>query len=332
MSSTAMRGNTVSVSGPGIGLSRASRTWPIIAGLLLSAAWLSAATRTTAADALETELSPLEAAVIRESEATVKAFNAGDAAALGSMFLETGELVDEAGTVHQGKAAISELFADFFQTFPAATLEMLVDSARPVGESLAVEEGQRWITDADGTIAQVRYVAVRARQGERWPIASYREFADNPLPTPLEALQALGWILGDWVDEGPEGRTEISFRWSDDGSFLIGDYTMSAAGAGESRSTQRIGWDAVAGQLRSWTFDEDGGFTEGRWDPSDAGWVVSSKASLPDGTAGSATLLITVKDADHFVVRGTERTIGGVEEPDFELTIARRPPQPQVAK
>jgi uncharacterized protein (TIGR02246 family) len=299
---------------------------PVMAALLLAVALHPQAI------AQETALAPLEEAVVRESEATVKAFNAGDAAALGRMFLDTGELVDEAGAVHTGQAAITELFTGFFGKYPKATLEMLVDSARPVGGTLAVEEGQRRITTAAGETAQVRYVAVRSKLGDRWPIASYREFAADPLPTPREALQGAAWIVGDWVDESPEGRTEISFRWSDDGNFLIGDYVMSAAGAGESRSTQRIGWDPASGQVRSWTFDDDGGFTEGRWERTDEGWAVASQATMPDGTTGSATLTISVKDADHFVVRGTDRIVGDVAEPDFEMTITRRPPRPAAAK
>jgi uncharacterized protein (TIGR02246 family) len=299
---------------------------PVMAALLLAVALHPQAI------AQETALAPLEEAVVRESEATVKAFNAGDAAALGRMFLDTGELVDEAGAVHTGQAAITELFTGFFGKYPKATLEMLVDSARPVGGTLAVEEGQRRITTAAGETAQVRYVAVRSKQDDRWPIASYREFAADPLPTPREALQGAAWIVGDWVDESPEGRTEISFRWSDDGNFLIGDYVMSAAGAGESRSTQRIGWDPASGQVRSWTFDDDGGFTEGRWERTDEGWAVASQATMPDGSTGSATLTISVKDADHFVVRGTDRIVGDVAEPDFEMTITRKPPRPAAAK
>jgi uncharacterized protein (TIGR02246 family) len=299
---------------------------PVMAALLLAVALHPQAI------AHETALAPLEEAVVRESEATVKAFNAGDAAALGRMFLDTGELVDEAGAVHTGQAAITELFTGFFGKYPKATLEMLVDSARPVGGTLAVEEGQRRITTAAGETAQVRYVAVRSKLGDRWPIASYREFAADPLPTPREALQGAAWIVGDWVDESPEGRTEISFRWSDDGNFLIGDYVMSAAGAGESRSTQRIGWDPASGQVRSWTFDDDGGFTEGRWERTEEGWAVASQATMPDGTTGSATLSISVKDADHFIVRGTDRIVGDVAEPDFEMTITRKPPRPAAAK
>jgi hypothetical protein len=39
-------------------------------------------------------------------------------------------------------------------------------------------------------------------------------------------------------------------------------------------------------------------------------------------------MTISVKDADHFVVRSGDRILGGVEQPDFECTIARKPPQP----
>jgi uncharacterized protein (TIGR02246 family) len=274
----------------------------------------------------------IAAAAARDGEATVKAFNAADAAALGAMFSEAGELIDEAGTVHVGRSAITDLFARFFKEFPKSSLEMFVESTRLVGDAVVVEEGQRRITTADGRAAQVRYVAVRTKQGDRWPIASYREFSDDPAPTPREALQGVSWIVGDWVDESPEGRTTISFRWSDDGNFLIGEYTMSAGGAGGSKSTQRIGWDSVTGQLRSWTFDDDGGFTEGRWDSTDKGWVVRSAATMPDGSTGSATLAITVKDADRFSVRVTDRIIGGKSQPDFEMTIARRSPQPVPTK
>jgi uncharacterized protein (TIGR02246 family) len=278
-------------------------------------------------------LSPLESAIVRESEATVKAFNAADAAALGGMFAEAGELVDENGTVHTGKAAITELFKGFFAKFPKAVLDMQVTSVRPVGEALAVEEGERRITAEDGAAsAQVRYVAVRSKQGDRWPIASYREFSDDPLPTPQEMLQGVAWLEGDWVDESPDARTAISFRRSEDGNFLLGDYDIAIAGGPTSKSTQRIGWDPVTGQLRSWTFDADGGFSQGEWDAIENGWVVKSEATMPDGTTGSATMTITVKDADHFVVRSSDRIVGGVEESDFEVTIARKPPVPGVKK
>ena len=53
-----------------------------------------------------------------------------------------------------------------------------------------------------------------------------------------------------------------------------------------------------------------------------------TEATMPDGTTASATVLLSIKDADHFVVRSTDRIVAGAEEPDFELVIARKPPQP----
>jgi uncharacterized protein (TIGR02246 family) len=268
-------------------------------------------------------------AVATEAEATVKAFNAGDAATLAAMFIEDGELVDENGTVTESRAEIAALFRRFFEKFPRATLELEVTDAREVGDDVVIEEGVRRITtDQAAAAAQVRYVAVRTKQGDHWPLASYREFSDDPLPTPTEMLGALEWIVGDWVDESPEGKTQISYRWSEDGNFLIGEYNLSVGGQPTSKSVQRIGWDPVEGTLRSWTFDADGGFSEGEWLGTDDGWVVKSEATLPDGTLGSATVEIRPTDPDHFVVESTDRIIGGVEEPDFKLVIARKPPQP----
>lgn len=275
----------------------------------------------------------IEALLRSEAEATVKAFNAADATALANAFLDKGELVDEDGNVYAGRGEIAGLFQKFFERFPQAVLEMEVGAARPLGESLAVEEGVRRITaDAGATAAQMRYVAVRMKQGDRWPIVSYREFADDPLPTPREMLAAVEWLVGDWVDESDDGRTSISYRWSEDGNFIVGEYNLTVGGRAAGKSTQRIGWDPVEGELRSWTFDSDGGFAEGEWAADGDGWIVKSEATMPDGTTGSATVTITLKDPDHFVVESTDRIVGGAAEPDFKLVVARRPPAPAAVK
>jgi uncharacterized protein (TIGR02246 family) len=275
----------------------------------------------------------LQGMIGREMESTVKAFNAADAEGLATLFMDSGELIDENGNLFAGKAEIAALFKSFFEKFPKSKLEMEVTAVRSIGDSLAVEEGVRRITSDEGAAAaQLRYVAVRDKVGDRWPIASYREFADDPLPTPQDMLQPLSFLVGDWVDESPESRTSISYRWSEDGTFLIGDYVLASAGMPESKSTQRIGWDPVQGTLRSWTFDADGGFSQGEWTQLDDGWVARSEATMPDGTTASATVILTPKDQDHFLVRSTDRIVAGGEEPDFELVIARKPPQPAAAK
>ena len=271
-------------------------------------------------------------AVKKAEVATVEAFNKGDAAALAALFAEKGELVDENGNVYSGREQIAGLFKAFFERFPKAELQMEVTGVRTVGDSLAIEEGVRLITVPDSDVAaQVRYAAVRDKVGETWPIASYSEFADDPQATPAEMLSAVSFLVGDWIDESPDGKTTISYRWEDDGNFLLGDYTLAVAGMPESRSHQRIGWDPLEGVIRSWTFDSDGGYSTGEWVPTESGWVIKSDATMPDGTTGSATVTVTPTDADHFIVRSSDRIIGGVDEPEFELTVARRPPQPGAA-
>lgn len=286
--------------------------------------------KTTETAAADVAASPeFEAMIRREMEATVKAFNAADANGMAALFMEKGELVDENGNVYTGRTDITAVFKSFFAKFPKAALAMDVTSVRTIGDSLAVEEGVRQITAEEGAVtAQMRYVAVRDKVGDKWPIASYREFADDPAPTAQEMLQSMAFLVGDWVDESPEGRTAISYRWSEDGNYLLGDYVLSVGGQPESKSSQRIGWDPVEGVLRSWTFDSDGGFSHGEWTPVDDGWVAKTEATMPDGTTASATVMLVVKDQDHFVVRSIDRIVAGGEEPDFELVIARKPPQP----
>jgi len=296
-------------------------------GGLVAAAWALGVA--LAGSAAAEQATPLETTLRADAQATVKAFNAADAAALSAAFLDAGELVDEDGNVFAGRSAVAALFQKFFEKFPRATLEMDVTGARQIGDGLAVEEGVRRITaDAGAAAAQMRYVAVRLKQGDRWPIVSYREFADDPLPSPREMLAAVEWLVGDWIDESEEGRTAISYRWSEDGNFLIGDYNLTIGGKSAGKSTQRIGWDPVEGELRSWTFDSDGGFAEGEWAATDAGWIVKSEATMPDGAMGTATVTITQQDADHFIVESTDRVVGGAVEPDFKLVVARKPPAP----
>jgi uncharacterized protein (TIGR02246 family) len=294
-------------------------------GLVILASGLAAAEDAPPA------VTPLEEAVRAAAAATVEAFTAGDPAALAAVFAPGGELVDEDGNVFTGQEEIAGLFGRFFERFPGATLELDVAEVRPLAGGLAVEEGLRRITTADGAAAQMRYAAIRSRDGDRWPIVSYREFADDPAPTPAEMLAALDWLVGEWIDESPDGRTAIRYDWSPDGNFLVGEYTLALAGRPAGHTSQRIGWDPVAGALRSWTFDPDGGFSQGLWLPATEGWQIRSEATMPDGSTGTATVVIKVRDDDHFVVESTNRVVGGMAEPDFSLVIARKPPAPAGA-
>jgi uncharacterized protein (TIGR02246 family) len=266
-------------------------------------------------------------AAVRDSTAQLaKAFNAGKVDELTAMFLPKGELIDEDGNVFQGQQEIKELLAKFFSKYPRAKVTLDVESIRLVGP-VAIEEGTRTATTSDGTgKARVRYIAIRVKTNSGWQIASLRDFTDDDASTPHERLEPLAWLVGDWVNEGADASVRISYRWSEDKNFLLGEFQISPDGKPATKSSQRIGWDPLAGRIRSWLFDADGGFAEGFWTIVDDEVVIKSSSVNPDGESASATLTLTQVDASHYSIKGTERIVGDEREPDFDITVARRPP------
>ena len=256
----------------------------------------------------------------------VEIFNAAKADEVTAMFLPNGELITEAGTVFQGPGEIKDVLEKFFAQFPGVKLALDIESIRLVGP-IAIDEGTRTMSTADGTVkAQFRYIAVWAKTDSDWQLASFREFADDPAPTPHDQLQSLAWLVGEWVNEGTDGKVAITYRWSDDKNYLLGDYQMTAADGSSRTSTQRIGWDPSQGRFRSWLFDADGGFAEGAWTVVEDGVVIKSSSVNADGSTATATLNITTKDKDHFTIEGTDRVVGDILDEDFEITVTRRPP------
>jgi uncharacterized protein (TIGR02246 family) len=266
------------------------------------------------------------AAVRKSGERLVIAFNAGKIDELANMFLPKGELIDEEGTVYQGPQEIKDLLKTFFQQFAGAKLAINVESIRLVGP-VAIDEGTRTMTAADGAVkSQFRYISVWAKTDKGWQLASLRDFADDPAPTPQDNLQPLAWLVGDWINEGADGKVAISYRWSDDKNFLLGEFLINSSEGAPRKTTQRIGWDPSIGRIRSWLFDSDGGFAEGFWTVTEEGIVIKSSSVNSDGSTATATLDITSQDKDHFTIEGTDRIVGDILEEDFELTVTRRPP------
>ena len=125
---------------------------------------------------------------------------------------------------------------------------------------------------------------------------------------------------------------QISCRWSEDKNYLLVDFNAQVQGKPALKSTQRIGWDPLNEKIKSWVFDSDGGHGEGIWSQIDNRWVIKSTAVLPDGQTGSATIVLEPRDKDSYLMKGFDRIRGKTAEPDFEVTIVRRPPAPAAAK
>src|SRR5678815_3693143 len=73
------------------------------------------------------------ASIRTSSEALVAAFNAEKGDDVAALFLPSGELIDEEGTVYQGAKEIKELLGAFFKKFPGTKLSVDIESIRIVG-------------------------------------------------------------------------------------------------------------------------------------------------------------------------------------------------------
>ncbi|MCE9525013.1 MAG: nuclear transport factor 2 family protein [Planctomycetales bacterium] len=276
-----------------------------------------------------TASSPDDAAIAqvrKSSEQVTTAFNAGKVDELASMFLAKGEIIDEEGTVYQGEKEIKELLSAFFKKFPGTKLAMEIESVRIVGP-VAIEEGTRTMKAMDGTTqSKFRYISVRAKTDDGWKIASLRDFSDDPEPTPNEYLQSVAWLIGDWINEGTDGVVKVSYKWSEDKNYVLGEFQLPGGTGPARKLSQRIGWDASARKIRSWMFESDGGFADGHWTVLEDGIVAKYSSVNADGTTATATITINQKDKDHFSMKGTDRIVGDDREPDFEINVVRRPP------
>jgi len=268
---------------------------------------------------------------VREAaSAFMKSYNAGDSKAVAALFTEDAELLSEDGEVVSGRAAIAEHFASVFADAKGAKLALEVELVRSITPDVAIEEGRAVVTPVEGDPEASRYEAIHVRKDGRWHQARVRELP-APDPSPHDRLKPLEWILGDWVDQGPDGLVHSTCKWSEDGNFLVRTFEVTVLGKPEFTVTQRIGWDQSLKQVRAWVFDSRGGHSEQTWSRSGPQrWVIKSSGVLPDGRRVTATNILTKTGKDSATWISTDRTTGGEALEDTEeVHLVRRPPPPK---
>jgi hypothetical protein len=87
---------------------------------------------------------------------------------------------------------------------------------------------------------------------------------------------------------------------------------------------QRIGWDAASKQLRSWTFESDGGYAEGAWIPDGEKWVNRVSAVTRTGSLMTSTTVVTRVDADTLTWQSKEQVMDGKSLPDSPVVTMKR--------
>ena len=268
-------------------------------------------------------------AIEKSADAFTAAFNKGDAKAIAALFTPEAEYVDGFGRVFHGREEIEALFTEGFKDDPDMKIVIDMESVRLVSAGVLIEEGAtRVMAKEDAPLTQSRYIVLHAKQpDDKWLMASVRTTRDVPI-TPHERLKALDWLIGKWVDESPESVVETTWRWSEDGNYLLGDFDIRIPSGVAMKGTQRVGWDAFRHQFRSWVFDSQGGFTEGFWTETEDGWIVKATGVSSDGDEASATNVYTRLGDEAFLWASKDRTEGGDVLPDVEVKVVRAAPEP----
>jgi uncharacterized protein (TIGR02246 family) len=270
-----------------------------------------------------------------------RAFNAGDARSIATLFTPEARIVTLTGKSIEGREAIEKVFAASFAESPGQTIEVKTESLRFLGPDAAIEEGIATITTpraeggpavpAEGT----RYSAAYLRREGKWLQDSIRDYATVPAEEPSVQgnLKELEWLVGDWIDESDEGEVHTTCRWAENHAFLRRSFQVRIRGRAEMSGTQLIGWDPRLRQIRSWVFDSDGGFSESLWSRDGERWVIKSAGVVKDGRAASATNMLTRVNRDTIRWTSVDRTLGSEVLPNAEeITLVRKPPQPRTAR
>ena len=224
-------------------------------------------------------------------------YNKGDSKALTALFTEDAEVVEADGDRYQGRGLIEQSFTDTFAARQGVKIAFEIEGIRFLSPDVAKEEGRSLITPAKGAPESRLYTVLFVKREGRWLISSVREEPD-PLVRPHDRLKDLEWMVGDWIDEGADSVVRLHCQWSEDENFLIRTFTVKRQGKPVMTVTQRIGWDPVARQVRSWEFDSEGGFGEGKWSRDGERWVVKSTGVRPEGTTASATNVMVQERPD----------------------------------
>jgi uncharacterized protein (TIGR02246 family) len=265
-----------------------------------------------------------EAAIQKQAEAFVDAFHKGDAKAVAACWAPDGDFTDQTGRQLQGRAAIEKAFAGMFAENKGLKVRIESRSLRFPTPDSAIEDGTTEVFPPDGgSPSRARYTNFHVKKDGQWLLSSVRETPFVP-PSNYEHLRGLEWAVGDWASDEEGGVERLAVAWSEGQNFLNATFTTTVKNIPVGSVEQRIGWDPVAKRIRSWLFDETGGFGEGSWTQDGKKWVVKTTSVLQDGRSATATYILTPVDPDTITLQSTDRSENGKRFPDTKEVKMKR--------
>jgi uncharacterized protein (TIGR02246 family) len=283
-----------------------------------------------------------EKAIRAAGAAYQEALTKGDGKALAALWTADGDIVDAHGAVMKGRDTMA-LTTPAASGAQAPSFRIHDTSLRFLTPDVALEDGMIDVLVPGAAAPLVgRFSATWVRQGGAWKLAGLRE-AQLPGAAGAAQLADLDWMVGDWtvVDNAPPGpkaaprpTMEVSVRWNAGRTFLLRDMKITPAARDGSEQatplhvTQRIGWDPLSRQIRSWVFSADGGHGEAFWNRDGSSWVARTTAVLPDGSQTASLNVYTYDGKDRCTWQSFHTHAGGEHLPPVNMTMVRKPGSP----
>ena len=269
-----------------------------------------------------------EAAIRQNAEDYVVAYNNHDAKAVAAMWSPDAVYMDPStGEAAVGREEIEKVFADTLAELKDAKLQVEVKSVDFVSPNVAVENGTATIIRPNVEPEETDYTAVNVRRDGIWVLDRISEEAPPaPPPSSYEQLKELEWMIGSWIDQDEIATIQTDCQWTKNKNFINRSFAVVIGDQVDMAGMQIIGWDPIAKQIRSWIFDSDGGFAEGKWTRKGDRWLIQQSGTLPNGSRSSAVNVMTQVDDNSFTWQSIQRDIDGDVLPNVdEVLVVRKP-------
>ncbi len=265
-----------------------------------------------------------EKAIRASAEAFVAAFNKGDAKGIGALWTKDCEYVDETGRVFRGREVIEKEYAAFFAANPGLKMETAISSIKIVGGNSATENGTTIVKSADrGVVSKASYSALHLKQGDKWLMASVREYAPRSSSSRTN-FEDLAWLIGDWSTSKESKTLNLSAKWIADKKFIELSYSVRDKDTQIKSGLHVIGRDPLSGEIVSWSFDSNGGYGQGEWRILKRGIIIESLGVMPDGSSTSSRYLVSVINGNSLSWQSVDQRVAGQKMKDTQPVVLKR--------
>lgn len=288
----------------------------VVLGLLISSVAVSSLAQEQAKPSAD------EQAIRQRGNDYVAAVRRGDATEIAAFWTANGDYVDEAGMTVKGRV-LAQQAKPPAENRDAQRSTVTVESIRFVTPDVAIEDGG--ISSSRGALSgsySRRYTAIWVRQKGKWLLDGLRE-SSVPVATHFDRLRELDWMVGDWISDDDGQTVRLSCKWTADKNFLVREIEVRMPDREPLHVTQRIGWDEREKQIKSWTFDSQGGHGDGLWFRKDKQWIIEAQSVLPDGGVASGTNVLEQDGQNAFHWESSNGHVDGEPVAEHKIRMVR---------